>query len=187
MHKSILLALWLSISFIFYKIVASIINSRRHAAAARRLSCQPAHRISSFDPLGLRVILRMLKADKEQRIPQFFQVRLDEVSNAQGRVVSTISQSLMGADAFFTVDPKNIQAVLATQFKDFGLGETRNKNFFPLLGRGIVSLLLRLSVSTTHAGLYTAVAHSQTVFLRRRRVGTCTKLATTSIRPRPGQ
>jgi len=36
-----------------------------------------------------------------------------------------------------TVDPKNIQAVLATQFHDFSLGQTRRGNFFPLLGNGI--------------------------------------------------
>jgi hypothetical protein len=39
----------------------------------------------------------------------------------------------------FTVDPKNVQTILATQFKDFGLGDARNNNFKPLLGHGIVS------------------------------------------------
>jgi hypothetical protein len=39
-----------------------------------------------------------------------------------------------------TIDPKNIQAILAVQFKEFGLGEGRNGNFNPLLGHGIVSI-----------------------------------------------
>lgn len=46
-------------------------------------------------------------------------------------------QTLLGKDGFFTIEPKNIQAILATQFKDFGLGDARNNNFKPLLGRGI--------------------------------------------------
>ena len=46
---------------------------------------------------------------------------------------------IFGSPTTFTIDPKNIQAVLATQFKDFGLGDMRNGNFNPLLGHGIVS------------------------------------------------
>lgn len=46
-------------------------------------------------------------------------------------------QNLLGKTAFFTTEPRNIQAILATQFKDFGLGDARNNNFFPLLGHGI--------------------------------------------------
>jgi cytochrome P450 len=37
----------------------------------------------------------------------------------------------------YTCDPKNIQAILATRFQDFELGETRRQSFFPLLGNGI--------------------------------------------------
>lgn len=35
------------------------------------------------------------------------------------------------------LDEKNIQAILATQFKDFDIGPVRRGNFFPLLGNGI--------------------------------------------------
>ncbi|USP73415.1 translation initiation factor if-2 [Curvularia clavata] len=45
----------------------------------------------------------------------------------------------MGVEGIFTIEPKNIQAILATQFKDFGLGKVRNRNFSPLLGHGIFS------------------------------------------------
>src|SRR3954451_22631696 len=36
-----------------------------------------------------------------------------------------------------TSDPLNIQALLATQFHEFGLGPTRKQNFHALLGNGI--------------------------------------------------
>ncbi|KAG9731232.1 cytochrome P450, partial [Aureobasidium melanogenum] len=45
--------------------------------------------------------------------------------------------SILGNEAHFTSDPKNIQALLATQFKDFGLGSARIGNFGPLMGDGI--------------------------------------------------
>ena len=37
MHNSILLGLWVFVAFILYKVIASVLDSRRHAAAARKL------------------------------------------------------------------------------------------------------------------------------------------------------
>lgn len=39
---------------------------------------------------------------------------------------------------YFTSDPKNIQAILATQFQDFDLGAVRAKIMGEVLGDGIV-------------------------------------------------
>lgn len=165
MHKSILLALWAGISFVLYKIVASVLNSRRHAAAARRLGCQPAYNMSGIDPLGLDNILKLLRADKEQRLPQFLKDRMDNLSTKEGKKPTTVYQNVMGAGAYFTVEPRNIQAILATQFKDFGLGERRNGNFFPLLGAGIVSV--PLTAPGTRHDIAGAFADVKVVFNRR--------------------
>jgi hypothetical protein len=144
MHNTILLAAWAGVSYVLYKIISSIIISRRHAAAARQLGCLPAHpkKQSPLDPLGVQNIAEILVADKQARLPQYLKERVDEASDREGRVISTFHQNMMGAESFFTVEPKNIQALLATQFKDFGLGERRNGNFFPLLGHGIVSIAI---------------------------------------------
>ncbi|CAO2656392.1 Nn.00g051950.m01.CDS01 [Neocucurbitaria sp. VM-36] len=139
MHNSILLAIWALISFVLYKVVATIIDYVRHENAARKLRCQPAYRIKDPDPLGISAIYKVLNADKERRVPQFLKGRIDDACAKEGRTISTFYQYVMGAKAHFTIEPKNIQAVLATQFKDFGLGERRNGNFSPLLGRGIFS------------------------------------------------
>lgn len=40
---------------------------------------------------------------------------------------------------YFTSDPKNVQAILATQFQDFDLGPVRNTIMGEVLGSGIVS------------------------------------------------
>jgi hypothetical protein len=43
---------------------------------------------------------------------------------------------MLGRTFFNTIDPELVKAVLATNFKDFGLGD-RHRPFGPLLGRGI--------------------------------------------------
>ena len=149
MHSSILLGLWVSVSFIIYKLVSFIITSRRHATNARRLGCLPAPKFNDelkLDVLSVRTAVRMTKADNKGRLLQDIELRADDACKAAGRTVSTFCANLMGSERTFTVEPRNIQAILATQFKDFGLGELRNESFSPLLGRGIVSatLLARL-------------------------------------------
>ncbi|KAF1839757.1 cytochrome P450 52A12 [Decorospora gaudefroyi] len=141
MHNSLLLAAWAGISFVLYKIISSIIISRRHAAVARQLGCLPAHETkqSMLDPLGIQNVALVLKADKEYRVPQYLKGRTDNACAEAGKVLSTFHQNIMGGESYFTIEPKNIQALLATQFKDFGLGERRNGNFSPLLGHGIFS------------------------------------------------
>jgi len=134
MHRSILLGLWAFASFIIYRIALSLIVSRRHATAARRLGCQPSYRIGKNDAFGILNIWKLIQADKEFRIPQYLKHRTEYNKN-----ITTTSHRSMGTVVHFTVEPRNIQAILATQFKDFGLGERRIGNFSPLLGHGIFS------------------------------------------------
>jgi hypothetical protein len=140
MHNTILLALWASVSFVLYKVIASILTERHHRNAAKKLGCEPAHQFKGFDIQGIRNVMRIIKADKESRVPDFLKARVDDACALEGKNITTFDQNLLGARGFFTIDPKNVQAVLATQFKDFGLGERRNGNFAPLLGHGIVSV-----------------------------------------------
>lgn len=64
-------------------------------------------------------------------------------------------QQVFGSPMTFTIEPKNVQTLLATQFKDFGLGEWRNGNFNPLLGHGIVSNYHDQFVGTDHLSILT--------------------------------
>lgn len=50
---------------------------------------------------------------------------------------NTWVQSLFATENIVTCEPRNIQAVLATQFNDFEIGEQRAGEFGPLLGHGI--------------------------------------------------
>ena len=128
-------------SFILYKVVASFITERHHSNAARRLGCEPAYRYKLFDFQGIRNVSGIIAADKKQRVPDYLKERVDTACAEEGKNITTFGQHILGTRSTFTVHPKNVQAVLATQFKDFGLGERRNGNFSPLLGQGIVSIV----------------------------------------------
>lgn len=78
-----------------------------------------------------------MKADKDQLFPELLIKRERDMSELHGREVSTFKNYIMFQDVYFTSDPKNIQAMLATQFNDFCLGDARIGNMSPSLGSGI--------------------------------------------------
>jgi hypothetical protein len=49
----------------------------------------------------------------------------------------TFETSILGSTVIHTVEPKNIQAMMVTQFGDFELGKMRRGVLFPLIGNGI--------------------------------------------------
>lgn len=79
------------------------------------------------------MIVRLFEADKRHQIPnEVEKICFEELSG-----ISTCRQYLLGELVLLTVDPENIQALLAKQFDDFSLGSTRRGNFWPFLGSGI--------------------------------------------------
>lgn len=114
-----------------YWIVYSIFDNRCHARRAEELGCRTPIRRQHHWPLGIDLILKLVKADKEQVLPH----ELLKVHSELGR--SSWVQQVMGTDIIITNEPENIKAVLATQFNDFEIGPQRRGNFFPLLGNGI--------------------------------------------------
>ena len=131
MQMQYLLAIWAIVAFILYRIITSIITERRYAAEATRLGCEPAPTISNRLPWGIEHIMQALRADKSKKFPEWVQQRYKSMGDR------TFQHFILGNQAFTTNDPKNVQAILATQFKDFGLGERRQGTFKPLLGFGI--------------------------------------------------
>ncbi|KAF9871067.1 hypothetical protein CkaCkLH20_11484 [Colletotrichum karsti] len=64
---------------------------------------------------------------------------LDDIieKNYQTNGTTFSAAGFFGPAEVYTVDPVNIQAILATKFKDFDLGERRIQQFKPLLGHSI--------------------------------------------------
>lgn len=131
MYSYLSLALGLLATLTVYFAASAFYHNRRHARKARELGCQPPfvrpHRL----PFGLDLLRQIIRADKEQVVPQYFL----ELYHALGK--PTWVQNQIGTMFYITTDPKNIQALLATQFNDFEIGPMRRGNFFPLLGNGI--------------------------------------------------
>jgi hypothetical protein len=132
MHTYILYSLISLGALLLFTIINSFITSRRHAANARKWNCGISPELHSPLPFGISNVIQALKADKEKLLPPFLILRSAEVNNAP-----TFRYNILGTENYFTTDPKNIQAILATQFEDFSLGETRRNIFYPLLGNGI--------------------------------------------------
>ncbi|KAF2870936.1 cytochrome P450 52A12 [Massariosphaeria phaeospora] len=139
MHNPILLALWAAAAFVLFKIVVYVSTELRHRYNARKLDCQIPPRFVAGDYLGIINIRNSIKANNDFRLLDHLKGVMDHVSEREGFPHNTVYQNLLGSPAVFTTDPKNIQTILAVQFKNFGLGDSRNGNFYPLLGRGIFS------------------------------------------------
>jgi len=132
MPSTAVLALsWAFASYVIYSIVSALLVRRQNAAKARELKCEEPVFQKNRWPMGIDNIVRAIKADKEKLFP------VDQIKRTVDVGAITYGFSIFGAPAVFTADEKNIQAVLATQFKDFDLGVRRIGNFWPLLGGGI--------------------------------------------------
>ncbi|KAK3293623.1 cytochrome P450 [Chaetomium fimeti] len=96
---------------------------------ALKHGCQPLRPWSAKWPLGLDLLVKVFRYAREMQILRFF---LDVVEESG----TTFEQNLLGARSVDTIDPKNIEAVLSTNFSDYSLG-LRAPTFRPLLGSGI--------------------------------------------------
>ena len=117
---------------VVYYLVASILARRYHARKARELGCQPAWERPYRLPFGIDLVREVMAADKNNVVPNYF---LDCYYKTGKK--TTWRQNMLGSYGYVTSDPKNVQAILATQFNDFEIGPMRRGNFFPMLGNGI--------------------------------------------------
>jgi len=111
-----------------------------HAQKGRRVGCEEAPLYPCQDPFGISTLLETLGAAREKQLPQLAEKRMTFLSRQHGRYVSTFRMCQAGRENLFTADPENIQAMLATQFKEFGLGDMRRNVAEPVVGHGIVGV-----------------------------------------------
>ncbi|MCJ1462955.1 hypothetical protein MMC07_001559 [Pseudocyphellaria aurata] len=98
-------------------------------AFGSRLGCLSAPRLRNAWPLGVDRLLQIWQADTNQRLMDLFTFHFQDVGY-------TLEQKFLGTIAFGTVEPKNLEAMLSSQFGDYGYG-LRRQIFYPLLGDGI--------------------------------------------------
>ena len=116
-----------------YKVLAGFVTWYQQRKA-NHLGCQPVPLERTKWPFGIDVVLRMAKASKEQRVPDFIVERYNDMGRYTWRT------KMLGSEFFTTADPKNIQAILATQFKYFRIGIARRTNLYSVLGGSVFAL-----------------------------------------------
>jgi hypothetical protein len=132
-----LLLLSLAATLIFA--IRHVLLHIRQTAKARSLGCQPAPLVRPWDVLGAQNFKIEMNGMTSHRLSAAFRDRKQEMSAKLGRECKTFRIKYPPGDTwFYTFDTKNLQAVLAVQFKDFAQPAARVGAFEPLLGLGIV-------------------------------------------------
>lgn len=112
-------------------VVRYIVQALHHRKQSKALHCEPA-RLGPSTFFGIPAFFRLGKAVREK-------TWIDYLTNEYGVYGTTYRQKFLNRDLLTTIEPENVKAILATQFKDFSLG-TRHQQFYPLLGDGIFTL-----------------------------------------------
>jgi hypothetical protein len=117
-----------------------LVTSWRLKMKATALGCKPVPIWRFWDLFGINTTMALTKAMSRNRMSEEFKLILEEVQNREGRECKTFQVCIPpGILHFLTFDPRNLQAILATQFKDFQIPSSRLAGFRQLLGQGIVS------------------------------------------------
>lgn len=118
----------------FYKLTTFLLDWNNERQWAKSHGTKPPLQIKNMLPFGLDRYLTLLDSVDRQAAPEWNR----SVHERQQKHTFTVN--MLGMNNIMTREPRNIQAILATQFKDFSLGPARYCSFFPLLGNGIFTL-----------------------------------------------
>ncbi len=121
---AILVSLLLCVSWYIGKAI-------RVARFKKQHGCQPiCNRLPQLERVvGVDLYRTQINASKDGRILELAQGRYDTYG-------MTWSARMMGQTYVNTIDIENVKTILASNFKDFGLGQ-RQEAFGPMLGQGI--------------------------------------------------
>lgn len=123
----------LAIFVVVYIVSSSFVYQRRTNALEKQWKCGKPLYYASF-PRSLWHFYVFLRESRKHKLLEGFQSSFEAK-----KPFLTNKVNIFGKDIFNTCDPENLKAMLATQFKDFCLGE-RHAQLFPVLGDGIFTL-----------------------------------------------
>lgn len=107
---------------------------------ARLLNCGAVPIEPTRWPLGLDMVRAGLRADREQRTPDFVTERFHAMGGRGRDPRYTFGVRILGTSNLLTAEPRNVQALLAGQFADFAMGRARKTNLKVVLGRSIFAV-----------------------------------------------
>lgn len=125
------LGAYLLVPFAVVWFLQRMLTASLHSQSEKRLGCQRAPIRINKRLGGIDHIARLLRADRKGQVPtEYLKIYKEQKDH-------TYEQTILGTKQIMTIDPLNIQAILAIQFHDFEIGSIRRDNFAPLLGGGI--------------------------------------------------
>ena len=105
---------------------------RKQLKASQRRGCYPPPSIQQKDPIfGLDILVHLFQALRQNRRNK----SLSQLFDTYGHTFQSKSWS---GTKFYTIEPKNIQSVLATDFANWGVQPMRLFAFEPFVGKGIM-------------------------------------------------
>lgn len=103
--------------------------SARHGLIAAQNGCKSPPRLVNQRPFGIDRLEQIFRADAESRLMELFLFHF----RLWG---TTLEQKFLGTLAFGTIEPRNLEAILSTNFQDWSLG-LRERVMEPFFGSGI--------------------------------------------------
>lgn len=127
--------LYATAAWIVYRVASSYITRRRLQRFAKANNASFAKHVPTKLPFGIDFVWRTVSTVSNGG---------DLLDDVYGQLYAangtTFSMPGIGNTAeMYTIDPVNIQAILATSFEDFPIGERRNRSFRLLLGNSILT------------------------------------------------
>ncbi|KAL9000148.1 MAG: hypothetical protein Q9188_005739 [Gyalolechia gomerana] len=118
-------------TLLLYAVYCQLIYLVSSNKFARRYGCKPARADRHWDPiLGVDFVISTIHASRGK-------YQLEDLAQRFATIGRTFTSNVLGEVLIFTDEPKNTQAVLATHFNDFDIGELRRQATVKLLGHGI--------------------------------------------------
>ncbi|KAM7212185.1 cytochrome P450 52A13 [Rhypophila decipiens] len=117
---------------VLHRVLKAILEYHADAAYGRRHGCQLPPELSKRWPLGIDRIVDLWKSNADGHLLAF----LCSIAKDYEPGNNLCQYLLVGPRAFHVLHPKNVEALLSTNFKDYGFG-CRPDVFAPLLGKGI--------------------------------------------------
>ena len=137
--STLLPCLVLAILFILFQITTSYTTCHGRSAS-KGCESPPAYAQKTF-LLGFDVVWNTVQAVRSKRF-------LQSILQSYRHTGKTFIKRILGSAIICTIEPQNLECVLSTHFKDYGITETRKHAFRPLLGQNI---LIAEGAEWTHA------------------------------------
>ena len=119
--------------FLFILLFRGVHIAIRRSRVIRKNDCKPPPALPQLDPFfGLDFVVEVLSSLKRRKR----NASLKELFGKYGR---TFQSRVYNTTKIFTIEPKNLQAVFATDFESWGVEAVRLFYFEPFVGKGVMT------------------------------------------------